>query len=423
MGLKQFGLFLIAVVALCNAHAQAQDDISLGIIGVSRGEAEGITITRLTPGGPAERAGLQVGDIIIAINGKAVQRFSEEVELVSKRPEGSSDRVSYMRGAKKAEVVVVLGPTFGTAQQDGTLGSVKQKYLNQKVVLVGLVWDDPVRGPVLIEWNLGIEEAGRYKFDMHTNLPATYKGQTATVIAIQLNNGKKTPSVNALGEPIDPDNTVKPYFDFIVKLADGRVAMTSAYPDTIQEDVKLASDEDALAQEMTTKLPSLVGGTFYACEFTHLYSTDATLEEILEASRILKQLTDVPLLVPLKVTAAKYNESASAVILKLRLPDGRDALAVASGYPLTDKDETFLQRVSASLLSEIPKKLTPQEIRAIKKGSIFRGMSEDALYCSLGFPKSENDWGRGGKQLLYTDNLMVYLDNQDKVIDWQSLNN
>jgi hypothetical protein len=75
------------------------------------------------------------------------------------------------------------------------------------------------------------------------------------------------------------------------------------------------------------------------------------------------------------------------------------------------------------LLSEVPKKLTPQEITAIKKRSIFHGMSKNALYYSMGLPKSENDWGRGGKQFVYTDTLMVYLDNQDKVVDWQSLNN
>ena len=334
-----------------------------------------------------------------------------------------------MRRFLTVAFALLLVTTIGTAQQDETLGSVKQKYLNQKVVLIGYVADNLGPGPVLMEWHLGTEEAGRYRADMEAFLPATYKGQTATVIAIQLNRqledilGKKTPSVNAMGEPVNPDNMVKPYFDFIVKFADGQVAMTSAYPNTIDLDVKLASEQNALSQEMAAKLPSVVGKTFYACGFTDLYSTDATLEEILGTSRILKQLTDVPFLVPIKVTAAKYNDSANAVILKLKLPDGRDALAVASSDQLTEKDETFMQRISASLLSEIPKKLTPQEITAIKKRSIFRGMSKDALYYSLGLPKSENDWGRGGKQFVYTDTLMIYLDNQNKVVDWQSLSN
>jgi hypothetical protein len=48
-------------------------------------------------------------------------------------------------------------------------------------------------------------------------------------------------------------------------------------------------------------------------------------------------------------------------------------------------------------------------------------MSKDALFCSMGFPESTNDWGRGGKQLVYSSTQMVYLDSQNKVVDWQSL--
>jgi hypothetical protein len=330
-----------------------------------------------------------------------------------------------MKRSSIAAFALLLVSTLGITQEAETLGSVKQTYLNQKVVLIGYVADNlhSQQAPVLMEWNMGGEVAGRYKADMNSYLPATYKGHTATVIAIQLNDLQKTPSVNALGEPVSPDSMVKPYFDFVVRLDDGQIAMTAAYPNTISLEVKLASEQNAIAQEMTAKLPDIVGKSLYACGFTDLYSTDATLAEVLGTSRVLKQLSDVPLLVPLKVIVAKFDESATAVILKLKLPDGREALAVASGDQLTNKDETFIERISASLLSEVPKKLTPQEITAIKKRSIFHGMSKNALYYSMGLPKSENDWGRGGKQFVYTDTLMVYLDNQDKVVDWQSLNN
>ena len=106
----------------------------------------------------------------------------------------------------------------------------------------------------------------------------------------------------------------------------------------------------------------------------------------------------------------------------MKLPNGNEALSIASGDQLTDKDELFMERISGGLLSEIPKKLTPQEVVAIKKKSIFRGMSRNALYY-MGLPKTENDWGSGGKQFVYTENLMVYLNNQSKVVDWQSLGN
>ena len=102
----------LAVFKELNVHLQRQEDSdsqSLGIIGIGRGERQGITITRLVPGGPAQRAGLAVGDVITAINGKQVKQVSEETELASSRPAGSSLRISYVRGTQRAEVKLVLG--------------------------------------------------------------------------------------------------------------------------------------------------------------------------------------------------------------------------------------------------------------------------------------------------------------------------
>jgi hypothetical protein len=48
-------------------------------------------------------------------------------------------------------------------------------------------------------------------------------------------------------------------------------------------------------------------------------------------------------------------------------------------------------------------------------------MSSAALECALGFPKQENDWGKGGKQLIFTDKLYFYVDENEKVVDWQNL--
>jgi hypothetical protein len=318
---------------------------------------------------------------------------------------------------------LALPPALGAAQQSETLGSVKQKYLSQKVVLIGYVSDNLASQPVLMEWHPGTEVAGRYNTDIESYLPATFKGQTATVIAIQLNGLQKQGKVNALGESISPDSIVHPYFDFVVRLGNGEIAIATGYPTTISEDVKLASEQNAIIQEMAVKLPSVVGKNLFACGFTSLYSPDATLEDLLGSSAIVKRISNVPFLVPLRVTVAKYDQTANAVILKVKLPDGREALAIASGDQLTIKDESFMERISGFLLPEVPKTLTPQEIAAIKKQSIFRGMSENALFYLMGLPKSKNDWGRGGRQFIYTDSLMVYLNNQHKVVDWQSLDN
>ena len=48
-------------------------------------------------------------------------------------------------------------------------------------------------------------------------------------------------------------------------------------------------------------------------------------------------------------------------------------------------------------------------------------MSQIALDYGMGFPDKENDWGSGGKQYIYSDTFFVYVGNNGKVEDWQSL--
>jgi hypothetical protein len=70
------------------------------------------------------------------------------------------------------------------------------------------------------------------------------------------------------------------------------------------------------------------------------------------------------------------------------------------------------------LLPEIPKTLKLREVDAIKYGAIYTGMSNAALGFLMGFPEKQSGWGRGGKQLTYS-NMFVYLDHAQRVKDWQ----
>ena len=86
---------------------------SLGIIGVSASGGGGVTVTRLTKRGPAELAGLAVGDVITEIDGKPIKPVPEESELMSTQPIGSVLLITYVRGSDKRkaewEAAVVLG--------------------------------------------------------------------------------------------------------------------------------------------------------------------------------------------------------------------------------------------------------------------------------------------------------------------------
>jgi hypothetical protein len=50
-------------------------------------------------------------------------------------------------------------------------------------------------------------------------------------------------------------------------------------------------------------------------------------------------------------------------------------------------------------------------------------MSKGALYMSIGLPDRENDYGRGGYQLVYADGkVLIYTDAEGKITDSQSFN-
>jgi hypothetical protein len=237
------------------------------------------------------------------------------------------------------------------------------------------------------------------------------------------------PRTNALGEVISDNDTVDPYFDLVVQFDDGTLALTSAYAGTLSDHVTLASEQRKAEEEMAKGLPLLIGKTLYAAGFSHLYEPDTTLEEMCGSAELLKRLPNVPLLEPLQITVAKFVDPGTiaalkGVVLKLRLPDGREALAFTSHISLDNagKDEPFIQKVSGSLLVALPRGFTPQEIDAVKHRTIFRGMSKEAVEYALGgLPETQNDWGTGGKQLIFGKRLFVYLDRQDKVVDWQAL--
>ena len=75
---------------------------------VSRVYGEGVTISDVVAGSPAEQAGLKVGDTITAVDGKKVANGDELVgEIASRRP-GSKAKLGYMRNGKPSDTSVTI---------------------------------------------------------------------------------------------------------------------------------------------------------------------------------------------------------------------------------------------------------------------------------------------------------------------------
>jgi serine protease Do len=78
-------------------------------LGEQFGSYAGALVAEVTPGGPADQAGLQAGDVITAINGVAVRDPGQLLLTVSQlRPDTSVD-VAYMRNGQKKTATARLG--------------------------------------------------------------------------------------------------------------------------------------------------------------------------------------------------------------------------------------------------------------------------------------------------------------------------
>lgn len=72
-------------------------------------EPKGALVAEVTKGGPAEKAGLERGDIIIAFNGTTIKDSHELPTLVAQSPVGSKARVTVLRRGKERTFTVTLG--------------------------------------------------------------------------------------------------------------------------------------------------------------------------------------------------------------------------------------------------------------------------------------------------------------------------
>ena len=113
-------------------------------------ENEGAVVSRIMAGSPAEKSGLKVGDVIVALNGKTITSSSELRNQVGMMPPGAKVRLDIVRDGKRLYVNTALvertvekakgeaatpklkGATFTTIPADNELyGKVEGVYVSQ----------------------------------------------------------------------------------------------------------------------------------------------------------------------------------------------------------------------------------------------------------------------------------------------------
>jgi len=72
-------------------------------------ENKGALINAVTRGSPAEKGGLKVGDVVIAVDGTKINNFSELPFLVGRLRPGIQTELSIIRDGKEAKVMLLVG--------------------------------------------------------------------------------------------------------------------------------------------------------------------------------------------------------------------------------------------------------------------------------------------------------------------------
>ena len=297
----------------------------------------------------------------------------------------------------RAFIVFILLACSGMAED--SIDRVNAKYLNKQVV---------VNSSAFFR---AIKENGKFVQDpAYAFLPDSYVGQSATIIAIQPIVSNIPEKMNALGEPVTPKLPAK--FDFIVQFEDGYTAIRKMETESGIRLAVMLPDQRLAAQQLEEankiKATGLNGKVVYAVARSKVYRLDVSRTEMDDSHRI-----NVPLLEPLRIAVAKWDKDSGCALAKLELPNGY-GLALVS---LDDREECG----QSEFLFSVPKYLTVKEKAAIKQRTPVRGMSELALWYAIGFPETENDYGRAGRQLVYPGNVLVYVNTQGTVEDIQRM--
>ncbi|MEO6119770.1 MAG: Do family serine endopeptidase, partial [Terriglobales bacterium] len=83
------------------------------------GVPEGVFISSVRPGTPAEDAGLKTGDTITSIDGKSIKTGDELVGEISARKPGAKIRMGIVRDGKKQDLDVTVGDRAKLLAEDG----------------------------------------------------------------------------------------------------------------------------------------------------------------------------------------------------------------------------------------------------------------------------------------------------------------
>ena len=84
------------------------------------GASNGVFVSQVTTGGPAAKAGVQVSDVILSVNGHAITSGDELVQMISAAQPGSTVDMKLLRDGKTMTVPVKIGDRAAIVAENGS---------------------------------------------------------------------------------------------------------------------------------------------------------------------------------------------------------------------------------------------------------------------------------------------------------------
>jgi Do/DeqQ family serine protease len=84
------------------------------------GVNEGVLVSNVQPGGPADKAGIKAGDIIVEVNGKKISEVQDLQNQIMKNPPGTKINLKVIRNGKELTFTVITVPLEGGDAQEQT---------------------------------------------------------------------------------------------------------------------------------------------------------------------------------------------------------------------------------------------------------------------------------------------------------------
>jgi serine protease Do len=121
--------------------AQLQDITPDLATGLSLTKDRGVVVTDVEPGGPAEKAGLQIQDILLNLDGRAMGSVPLAEMIISTRPAGAVMRAEVLRGTQRLSLTIPVSEQKNDVDQLGDLVD-PEKDLVTKLGIYGVEIDE-----------------------------------------------------------------------------------------------------------------------------------------------------------------------------------------------------------------------------------------------------------------------------------------